>query len=221
MKSKITPSMMCADLLRLGEQLEVFQSEGIEYLHIDIMDGVFVPNYQLGTDYVRNLRKISPIPLDIHLMITEPEHKIEWFEIRPGDYVSIHIEATAHVQRSLQKIRDLGGKPMLALNPATPLSIVEEVAPDVDAVLLMTVNPGYAGQKLVPQTLGKIERLRKFLDADGFESVEIEVDGNVNLENARKMRAAGANIFVAGSSGLFLKDVPLRDAIRNLREAVQ
>ena len=220
MQSKIAPSMMCADLLRLGEQLRDLEAGGVEYLHIDVMDGVFVQNYTLGTDYIRNLRALSKIPLDIHLMIVEPERKLDWFDFRPGDYVSIHAESTAHAQRALQKIRDRGAKPMLALNPATPLAVVEEVADDLDAVLLMTVNPGFAGQKLVPQTLGKLARLRAWLDEHGYSGVEIEVDGNVSFENARKMRAAGANIFVAGSSSLFMAEKTLPEATEELRQAI-
>jgi ribulose-phosphate 3-epimerase len=220
MFGKIAVSMMCADLLGLKSQLNTFKKEGIEYLHIDVMDGVFVPNYTLGTDYIKNLRNISDIPLDIHLMITEPEKKLDWFDIKPGDYVSVHYESTVHVQRALQKIKEKGAKPMLALNPATPLCVLEDVVDDLDAVLLMTVNPGYAGQKLVPQTLKKIARLRSWLNKNRYINVEIEVDGNVNLENALKMRSCGANIFVAGSSSIFIKGMEMSEAVRQLRNVI-
>jgi ribulose-phosphate 3-epimerase len=152
-------------------------------------------------------------------MIEDPGEKLEWFEPQKDDYISVHPETTRHLQRVLAKIRRLGAKPMAALNPATPLSMIEEVLPDVDAILLMTVNPGYAGQKLVPQTLGKINRLRTLLDDKGFEGVEIEVDGNVTPENAIKMRAAGANIFVAGTSLLF-RPGRLADHIKLFNEQV-
>jgi ribulose-phosphate 3-epimerase len=201
--AKLSPSMMCAGLFHLAETIRVFEEHNIPYLHIDVMDGSFVPNIMMGTDAVRQIRQATAIPLDIHLMIEEPLEKLEWFEPRPGDYVSVHAETTRHLQRVLAKIRALGAKPMAAVNPATPLSAVEEVFPDVDAILVMTVNPGYAGQKLVPQTLEKIHRLRAMLDERGFEQVEIEVDGNVTLENAINMRKAGADIFVAGTSLLF------------------
>jgi ribulose-phosphate 3-epimerase len=202
-KVQLTPSMMCADLLQLAGTIKLFEECKIPYLHMDVMDGSFVPNLMLGTDAIRQIRRAAAIPLDIHLMIEEPGEKIEWFEPQSGDYVSIHAETTRHLQRALAKIRSLGAKPMVAINPATPLAAIEEVLCDVDAVLVMTVNPGYAGQKLVPQTLEKIKRLRAMLDGRGLGGVEIEVDGNVTLENARKMRAAGANIFVAGTSLLF------------------
>jgi ribulose-phosphate 3-epimerase len=195
--------MMCADLFRLAETIHTFEQNHIPYLHIDVMDGSFVPNLMLGTEMVRQLRQFTPIPMDIHLMIEDPGNKLEWFGVKSGDYVSVHAEATRHLQRVLAKIRSLGAKPMAALNPATPLCAIEEVLVDVDAVLLMTVNPGYAGQKLVPQTLAKIGRLRRQLDDLGLDQVEIEVDGNVTPENAVKMRTAGANIFVAGTSLLF------------------
>lgn len=194
---------MCADIFHLAETIKIFEEHKIDYLHIDVMDGSFVPNLMLGTDIIRQIRRAASIPLDIHLMIEEPDEKLEWFEPRPGDYVSIHSETTRHLQRVLAKIRAMGAKPMVAINPATPISHIEEVFHDVDAVLIMTVNPGYAGQKLVPQTLTKIKRLRSLLDERGFNNVEIEADGNITLENALKMREAGANIFVAGTSFLF------------------
>jgi ribulose-phosphate 3-epimerase len=202
-KAQLAPSMMCADIFKLGETIRLFEKLNVPYLHIDVMDGSFVPNLMLGTAEVKQMRQFSKIPMDIHLMIEEPGDKIEWFAPQKGDYVSVHVETTRHLQRVLAKIRTLGAKPMVALNPATPLSMIEEIFPDVDAILVMCVNPGYAGQKLVPQTLEKISRLRSLLDDRGFENVEIEVDGNVTPENAVKMRKAGADIFVAGTSLIF------------------
>jgi ribulose-phosphate 3-epimerase len=202
-KAQLSPSMMCADIFKLGETIRLFEKLKVPYLHIDVMDGSFVPNLMLGTAEVKQMRQFSKIPMDIHLMIEEPGDKLEWFSPQKGDYFSVHVETTRHLQRVLAKIRSLGAKPMAALNPATPLSALEEVFPDVDAILVMCVNPGYAGQKLVPQTLEKISRLRSMLDDRGFANVEIEVDGNVTPENAVKMRKAGADIFVAGTSLIF------------------
>ncbi|MBO5069718.1 MAG: ribulose-phosphate 3-epimerase, partial [Roseburia sp.] len=202
MKSKISPSMMCADIMNMKPVLETFEKNGIEYLHIDIMDGQFVPNFTLGTDYCKLLKKNSSIPLDIHLMVENPQDKIDWFPIGEGDYVSVHVESTKHLQRVLALIKSKGAKPMVAINPATPLSAIEHVLDDIDGVLVMTVNPGFAGQKLVPATLKKITSLREYLDVNGYSQVEIEVDGNVSFENAKKMRAAGADIFVAGTSSV-------------------
>ncbi len=220
MSGRICPSMMCADIYRLPEYLEVFQREGIAYLHMDVMDGVFVPNFQLGTDFIRQLRAKSAIPLDIHLMIEHPESKLDWFGIQPGEYVSIHVESTPHVHRAIAKIRDLGGKPMLAINPATPISALEDMIGDIDGVLVMTVDPGFAGQKMIPQMLDKIARLRRWLSEIGRPEVEIEVDGNVSFPNARKMADAGADLFVAGTASIFNAELPLLEAIRHLQKSV-
>lgn len=220
MEKKISPSLMCADFLNLGAELKKLEKGGIEYLHVDIMDGVFVQNYTLGTDFVKKLHAATNIPLDIHMMVTNPELKIDWFELKPGDYVSVHYEAATHLQALLAKIHARGAKTMLAINPGTPISVMEEVLPDLDAVLVMTVNPGFAGQKLVPQTIDKIRRLRKWLDETGYAHVEIECDGNVNWENARKMSEAGANIFVAGTSSLYAAGSDLDENIARMRRVI-
>lgn len=220
MEKKISPSLMCADFLNLGAELKKLEKGGIEYLHVDIMDGVFVQNYTLGTDFVKKLHAATNIPLDIHMMVTNPELKIDWFELKPGDYVSVHYEAATHLQALLAKIHARGAKTMLAINPGTPISVMEEVLPDLDAVLVMTVNPGFAGQKLVPQTIDKIRRLRKWLDETGYAHVEIECDGNVNWENARKMSEAGANIFVAGTSSLYAAGSNLDENIARMRRVI-
>ena len=220
-KAKLAPSVMCVSEWQGSEEvLKKLEEGGIELLHADVMDGVFVANLMLGTDSIKHLRKASPIPLDIHLMIEHPEDKLDWFGIQPGEYVSIHVESTKHLQRALAKVREYGAHPMVALNPATPLCMIEDVIADIDGVLLMTVNPGFAGQKLVPQTLDKISRLRKMLDDMGRQDVVIEVDGNVSFENGIKMRKAGADIFVCGTSSLFTKDGNLEENIVKFREAV-
>ena len=203
---KIAPSMMCVENASLTETLSVFDKNDIPLLHLDVMDGHFVNNFALGTDYCKGLKKYSNIPLDYHLMIERPENKLDWFCFGENDYVSIHAESTCHIQRAINTIKDRGAKAGLALNPATPLSVLDYMTEDLSFVLLMTVNPGFAGQQLVPQTLRKISDLRKLLDERGLFDCEIEVDGNVSFENARKMSIAGANIFVAGSSSLFIKN---------------
>lgn len=199
MKNKLAPSMMCCDLLRVGEQVEMFEKEGIDLLHIDIMDGSFVPNIALGTCFTEQL-KCSKIPMDFHFMIDAPERYIHTYPITEGDYVSIHYESTNHVQRAIAAAKSMGAKVLLALNPATPIVCVSELLDDIDGVLIMSVNPGYAGQKMIPRAIEKIRELRAYLDTHGRADAEIEVDGNVSIENAIKMREAGASIFVLGSA---------------------
>ncbi len=218
----LAPSMMCVPQWQNpGETLAELERSGVGLLHMDVMDGQFVPNLMLGTESIRQLRKVTKIPLDIHLMIERPEDKLHWFDIQPGEYVSIHAESTKHLQRVLAQVRAYGAHPMVALNPATPLCTLEDVLDDVDAVLLMTVNPGFAGQKLVPQTLDKIARLRKMLDDAGRSDVLIEVDGNVSFETAPKMRSAGADIFVCGTSSLFHKDGTVEENAKRFQMALE
>lgn len=221
LQSKLSPSMMCVDYAKMTDTLHIFEDTDIEYLHIDIMDGEFVSNFTLGTDFCNNMRKMSRIPLDIHLMINRPDTKLSWFHIQPGEFVSVHWESTPHIQRALAAIREAGGKPMLALNPATPIDVLEYVLDDIDGVLVMTVNPGFAGQKLIPATLDKITRVRQYLDERGHAKVRIEVDGNVSFANAEKMRSAGADIFVAGTSSILGKDGSMQENIRKLRQSVR
>lgn len=221
MKKQISPSVMCVDFFNLAETISEFERQNIEYIHVDIMDGVYVPNFTLGTDFIKQLKKHTKIPMDIHLMIENPESKLDWFEFGEGDYVAIHYETTKHLHKAVAAIRAKGAKPMVAINPATPISVLENILDDVDAVLVMTVNPGFAGQKLIPSTLGKISALRKYLDKNGYENIEIEVDGNVSFENARLMSDAGANIFVAGTSSIFKAEQSMAENTAKLRESVE
>ena len=218
----LCPSMMCVSEWEGAEKtLKTLEKCGVELLHADVMDGVFVSNLMLGTESIKHLRAASPLPLDIHLMIEKPEEKLTWFDIQPGEYVSVHTESTKHLQKTLAFIRERGAHPMAALNPATPLCMLEDILDDVDGVLLMTANPGFAGQKLVPQTLQKITRLRDMLDRAGREDARIEVDGNVSFENAVKMRKAGADMFVCGTSSIFSKEGSIEENSARLRESLQ
>ncbi len=203
MKNVLAPSMMCCDFIRLEPQLRAFEQSGIKLLHIDVMDGTFVPNFALSTDYVKQLRRATSIPLDIHLMVEYPERHLDAFDLQSGDLVSVHYETTKHLQRVLAAIRAKGAKTLLALNPGTPVEMASEVLDDIDGLLIMTVNPGFAGQKMVPHSIEKIKRARAFLDMNGKKDALIEVDGNVNIPNAKLMRAAGADIFVGGTSAVF------------------
>lgn len=209
------PSMMCVRPADVKRICTVFEKTGIAGLHIDIMDGSFVPNFTLGVDYCRYLHEITSLPLDLHLMIDRPEEKLSWFPIRPGDTVSVHAESTRHLGRAVECIRASGGLPYVALNPATPISAVEDILPALAGVLVMTVNPGFAGQKLIPYTLPKIRRLRDRMEACGLENCPIEVDGNVSAENLVRMKEAGADRFVIGTSG-FLNNQPEEELRRDI-----
>ena len=220
MNGKIAVSMMCADIAKTVETITIFEENDIDFLHIDVMDGCFVPNLQLGVDYIMQLRNLSKIPLDIHLMITEPEKKLEWFDIKEGEMVSVHYESTENLNQALTFIKQKGAVPVLALNPATSIDVIKEHVSNVGVILLMTVNPGHAGQKMVPQMFEKIKQLRKYLDSAGYDNVKIEVDGNVSFENAKLMHDAGADIFVAGSSSVFHKDMTLIEAIAKLKNSI-
>ena len=218
----LAPSMMCISEWKDSEDiLGQLERNGVELLHADVMDGEFVSNIMMGTESIRHLRKASKIPLDIHLMIERPEDKLGWFDIQPGEYVSVHIESTRHLQKALARIREYGAHPMAALNPATPIYALEDVIEDIDGVLLMTVNPGFAGQRLVPQTLNKISRLREMLDKAGRPEVHIEVDGNVSFENGREMKLAGADIFVCGTSSVFSRNRTISENIVRFRSCVE
>jgi len=220
LKPAISASMMCANFIELKSDLDALKDAGIEYLHFDIMDGSFVPNYTLGPCFLNDLREYTDIAYDIHLMVERPENKLDYFSIREGDLVSIHCESTAHIQRVLTRIKQIGAKAGAAINPGTPIYMLEDILDDIDFVLVMTVNPGFAGQKLINHSLDKIRKVRCYLDENGYKDVKIEVDGNVSFENARKMRAAGADIFVAGTSGLFVKGQSIYQAALKLRSAI-
>lgn len=221
MKGMISASMMCADLVNLKETLRIFEEEQIDYLHIDVMDGAFVPNFGLGVDYIRSLRELTKIPLDIHLMVRDPEYKLQWIGIQKDDIVSIHYESTFQVQRALDWLEPFGCKKFLAVNPATPIYAIEEVLDYIDGVNLLMVNPGFAGQKIVESTLKKAVKLQQFLVEHGKEDLIFEADGNITLEHAKQLRATGANMFVAGTSSVFTGKVEeYRENIQKLKAVI-
>ena len=221
MNGRISSSIMCADLAHLEETLRLHEEAGIEAIHVDIMDGNFVPNYTFGPDFCRVLRSLTRIPLDIHLMVQNPERYPDLWELRKGDRVCVHQESTPHLQKALSLFNVLGAEAVVAINPGTGLHTIGEVLDDIRAVLVMTVNPGYAGQTLIPNTLEKIRRTRELLDSRGHRQVQIEVDGNVSFENAAVMRRMGADIFVAGSSSIFAKGLDFTQAVARLRESIE
>lgn len=213
--------MMCSDLVHLKENIAIFEQMRIEYLHIDIMDGEFVPNFGLGVDYLHGLRELTNIPMDIHLMVNRPEDKLEWLGIQPDDRVHIHYESTKHVQRTVEKARRYRCKVMLAINPATPIYSTEEMLEYIDGVTVLTVNPGFAGQQIVRSCISKTGKLKTFLTELGYGVLDIEVDGNISAENAKILRGLGANIFVAGTSSIFPQHGTVsKESIALLQKAV-
>lgn len=216
--AKISASMMCSNLVDLSATIQIFEEEKIEYLHIDVMDGEFVPNFGLGVDYIRGLRELTTIPLDIHLMIQDPEYKLQWIGIQQSDIVSIHYESTYQVQRALDWLKPYGCKRFLAINPATPIYVLEEVLDYIDGINLLMVNPGFAGQKIVPSTLKKAEKLQNFLHVNGRSDIDVEVDGNITPEYGMQLHQYGAKLFVGGTSSIFYNSVSAySDNIRRFR----
>jgi ribulose-phosphate 3-epimerase len=197
MPIKIAPSILSADFARLGEEVRALDAAGADYIHVDVMDGHFVPNLTIGPGVVRALRPHSKKPFDVHLMVTPVDPFIETFVAAGADIVTVHVEAGPHLDRSLQLIRSLGRKAGVSLNPATPENAIAYVLDRVDLVLVMSVNPGFGGQEFIPVALDKIARIRSMI---GNRAIELEVDGGVDPANAHKLAAAGASVLVAGSA---------------------
>jgi ribulose-phosphate 3-epimerase len=214
---KIVPSILSADFTRLGEQVREAEAAGADYIQIDVMDGHFVPNITVGPLVVEAVRRAVQVPLDVHLMIENPERYIERFIEAGAHILTVHQEACVHLHRVVQAIRELGARPGVAINPATPVSAIEEILDYVDLVLVMTVNPGFGGQEFIPGTLPKIARLRRMLDERRL-LVEIEVDGGIDPETAPQVVRAGATVLVAGSS-VFNNRASVAENIAALRRA--
>jgi ribulose-phosphate 3-epimerase len=196
---KIAPSILSADFTRLGEEIQTVERAGADYIHVDVMDGHFVPNITIGPMIVRAVRRVTQLPLDVHLMISDPDRYIDEFAEAGADILTVQIEAVTHLHRTLQHIRDKGVRSCVALNPATSPRDLEYVLENLDMVLLMTVNPGFGGQEFIPEVLPKVEQLRKTVDQKGL-STDIEVDGGISPDTIGRVWSAGANVFVAGSA---------------------
>lgn len=217
MKKYLSASLMCADLLNLEKAIKALEEAGIDYLHIDIMDGAFVPNITLGFDLINSLKKITKIPLDIHMMVNNPSQFIERMNVDENDIICVHYESETHIHRTIEMIKNKGCKAGLALNPATPLECAENLTDYIDMLLVMTVSPGFAGQKLFRGSEKKVSKAKSLLHEWGYENILIEVDGNISLPNGAMLSGAGADIFVLGTSSLFLKDKSLTQAAEDVR----
>jgi len=214
---KIAPSILSADFSRLADEVKAVEKAGADVIHVDVMDGHFVPNITIGPLVVQGLRKLTSLPLDVHLMIENPERYIEDFVQAGGNWITIHAEVCPNLKRMIKKIRQLNVRPGIVLKPATPLKTLFPVLEDIDLVLIMSVNPGFGGQSFIPATLKKIERLRRIIDQNKY-SMEIEVDGGVKIENIREVSRAGGDIFVVGT-GIF-KTENYEETIKKLRQEI-
>ncbi|NLE08828.1 MAG: ribulose-phosphate 3-epimerase [Dehalococcoidales bacterium] len=217
-KIKIAPSILSADFSKLGQQVAAAAEAGADYIHIDVMDGHFVPNITIGPAVVKAIRPCTGIPFDVHLMIERPADYIRQFAEAGADIITVHVEACPHIHRTIQAIKEMGKKAGASVNPGTPVDRLEDILPDLDLVLIMTVNPGFGGQKFIPGTLNKIGTIRETIDLMGLDT-EIEVDGGINTETAAKVVEAGADVLVAGAA-VFNGNDSVGEAIRKIRNSL-
>lgn len=202
---KIAPSILSADFSKLGEEITAAEKAGADFIHIDVMDGHFVPNITIGPLVVKSVKKIASLPLDVHLMIEEPDRYIRDFAESGADIITVHSEASVHLHRTIQNIKEFGIKAAVSVNPATPLSHIEVILPYIDMALIMSVNPGFGGQKFIPEIFPRIQRLKTLINENKYK-VDIEVDGGVNVENVSEVVLAGADIVVMGNAFYNSKD---------------
>jgi ribulose-phosphate 3-epimerase len=217
---KIAPSILSADFGRLAEQVAEAAEAGADWIHVDVMDGHFVPNITIGPAITAAVRAATDLPVDVHLMIEHPERHVEAFADAGADYLVVHQEACSHLHRTVEQIRELNVRPGVTLNPATPLETLSEIVPHVDLALIMSVNPGFGGQSYIPSSTDKISRLRRMLDETGRDGVELEVDGGVDRNTAGEAAGAGASVLVAGSA-VYRHTGGVSEAIRLIRESAE
>lgn len=211
---------MCADPFNLKEMVKTFEKNEVDYIHIDIMDGKFVPNLGIGSDYIKALRKHTTIPFDYHIMVKEPDDIINLLDIRENDLVSVHYECSFQIQRTLENIKRHNCKVMIAINPATPLCTLEEVIYYIDGINLLMVNPGFAGQKMVENCMKKADKVGRIIRKFNRTDIIFEVDGNITFEHAQMLKKYGANLFVGGTSSLFSNN-DLENNIKRMKTAVE
>ena len=214
MKKKIAPSILSSDFAHLADEIRAVEEAGADILHIDVMDGHFVPNFTIGPPIIASLKKVSHLPLDVHLMMTNPDDFIPDFVDAGSDNLTVHVETCPHLHRTIQSIKEKGIKAGVTLNPATPLSSVEFILPEVDLLLIMSVNPGFGGQAFIPFVLDKIKAARQMIDTMGLK-VELEVDGGLKVDNIKEISKAGANLFVVGSA--IFKSRDYKETIQKMR----
>ncbi len=219
-ENKISVSVMCSDLMNLGQDIAVLKRNGVDMLHVDVMDAHFVPNLTFGLDFIRDMHRVTDMPLDIHLMVENPMQLIEHMDLREGDYVTVHVELDKDFQEIKDYLTAKGVKFGLAVSPDTPVDSVKQYLPILDAVTLMLVRPGFAGGKLIDGILDKVAEMRKFLDGEGYENIEISVDGSVSCERAKLMADMGASIFVGGTAGIYRKGMTLDESIPLFRASI-
>jgi ribulose-phosphate 3-epimerase len=215
---RIAPSILSADFTRLGEQIREAEEGGADWIHVDVMDGHFVPNITIGPLVAAAARRATSLPIDVHLMIEHPERYVDAFADAGADYLTVHVETCPHLHRTVQQIRERGVRPGVTLNPATPLESLVEILPSVDLVLVMSVNPGFGGQSYIPFSTDRIARVRRMLDERGLDHVELEVDGGVAPDTVRGVVEAGASVVVAGSA-VYNPRGSVAENLRRLREA--
>lgn len=218
---RIAPSILSADFARLGEEVRAIEEAGADLVHVDVMDGRFVPNLTIGPVVVEAVKRSTKLPLDVHLMIVEPEKYVEDFRKAGADWIGVHVEASPHLHRTLAHIRKLGAKATVTLNPSTPPEAVEYVLGEADMVLVMSVNPGFGGQSFIPSALKKVRRLRELADAHGRRDLSIEIDGGIGVDNIAEAAAAGVDTFVAGSAVFgAAKKSPDKPAVEAYRDVI-
>ena len=215
---KLAPSILSADFSKLGAQIDEAEKAGADWIHVDVMDGHFVPNITIGPDVVKSIRSCTTLPLDVHLMVESPEKYIKQFAEAGSDIITVHAEACKHLHRVVENIKELGARVGVSINPATPLELIDEILPSIDLVLIMSVNPGFGGQKYIKGSENKVARLRKKIDDLGL-SCEIEIDGGITAENASKVVNAGAGVLVAGSA-VFNKKETIAEAIAKIKNSI-